>query len=567
MIWYGLENGQLRTLRKMLEAPLEFDPVDFIERTFQDPGNKPAEETLEIALSYNLLKTQLITSLNKIHYCLSNTAKLNFENLGDDSTPLGYELLMRPQSASIKEALRMRVCDGTNLYLDRLLDSFKIKDCRGSKPNSQLHDVIKLYFLSEVLFFLLTNTATAVREGDSIFIAPASPEIVKQFHRKWFANRWEQNSCIANIAYLDILPKGANNNSYFFDAIAMFGEKLVDKIFFLPVDKLPGRLERSPYIQWIKKLCTLAILCMWCKTKNDMEYAPRDWINKIGISNDDVEKIKYYSSSQSEPDQVFDVGNNGISIGNPSITIQLRHTLDFIARNVTDSTFNNMVGDFFEKTCIIGYFEDDEIRKNYSAFTGFVPGDVRDESLKPDIDLIIKDIHRNKYYFAQVKYMRIGGKAYISGDIDHLVSGALHKGMRQLVDAKTALQDGKLKHILLEKGLHDCTPENSYFLLIHNVYNFDFTVWPQSIISYEWNSLRNILRCGMVNYGLSNGPATTWQHSSVLPFEDPDSLIEHYINNSPSSVESSIGTIFDADNLVVHVDLGGTQIRCQGLGL
>ncbi|OBS33018.1 hypothetical protein [Pseudomonas syringae] len=567
MIWYGLENGQLRTLRNMLEAPLEFDPVDFIERTFRAPEHKPAKETIEIALSYNLLKTQLITSLNQIHNYLNDTEKLNLENLSDDSTPLAYDLLLRPKSASIKNALRMRVCDGTNVYLDRLLESFRIKKCRGSKPNSQLHDVIKLYFLSEVLFFLLTKTATAVRRGDSILIEPASPEIVKQLHRKWFANRWEQNSCIANIAYLDLIPKGANNSAYFFGAIEILGKNLVDKIFFLPVDNLPVRLKRSPYIHWIKKLCTLAVLCMWCKTKNNMEYAPIDWINKIGISNDDIEKVKYYSNAQSEPDQVFNIVSNGISIGNPSVTIQLRHTLDFIARNVVDPTFNNIVGEFFEKTCIIDYFAGDEIRKNYSVFTGFVPRDVQDKSLRPDIDLIIKDINRNKYYFTQVKYMRIGGKAYISGDIDHLVSGTLHKGMRQLVDAKTALLEGKLKNILLEKGLHDCTPENSYFLLIHNVYNFDFVVWPQSIISYEWNTLRNILRCGEVNYGLSNGPLNTWQHSSVLPFEDPDALIEHYINNSPNSIESSIGTIFDADNLVVHIDLGGTQIRCKGLGL
>lgn len=58
----------------------------------------------------------------------------------------------------------------------------------------------------------------------------------------------------------------------------------------------------------------------------------------------------------------------------------------------------------------------------------------------------------------------------------------------------------------------------------------------------------------------------TWQHSSVLPLEAPDALIEHYMKNSPASVVSSIGTIFDADNLVVHMDLEGTAIRCQGLG-
>ncbi|WP_148049749.1 hypothetical protein [Pseudomonas brassicacearum] len=567
MIWYGLEIGQLRTLRKMMGAPLEFDPVDFIEQTFSEPSCKPADEIIKLATAYNVLRKQVLASLGQVHLGLTNAAKLNLENFASDSTPLAYELPSYPKTEAVKNALKLKLCDGTNLQLDRILDSFKIKECYGSKPSGQLHDIIKLYFLSEVLFLLLTRTASAVRRGDVILISPSSSDITKQLHRKWFANQWEQNSCIANIAYLDLIPKGADSYNNFHDAIAMLGTNLVDKIFFLPEENLPYKLERSASVQWIKKLCRLAVLCMWCKTKNDMEYAPYDLIHRIEITNDDIDKIKYYSDRQSEPDQVFDIGSKGISIGNPSITTQLRHTINFIANEISDGTLNNVIGKFFEKACVFNYFAGDEVRDDYCVFTGFVPDEVKDELLNPDVDLIIKDIRRNKYYFTQVKYFRIGGKAYISGDIDHLASGKLHNGMRQLSDAKSALLDGKLKSILDEKGLHDCTPDNSYFLLIHNVYNFDFTLWPQGIISYEWNSLRNILKNGKIQYGLSNLPMNTWQHSSVLPLEDPDALIEHYMKNSPASVVSSIGTIFDADNLVVHMDLEGTEIRCQGLGL
>ncbi len=566
MIWYGLDNGQLRVLRKMLREPMEFDPVDFIRRTFVKPGSEPSAEVLELAVAYNQLRAKLLGSVGTIHRLLTYSAKLNFQNTTNDSSPLIYELNTKQKNEQIDAALKLKLCDGTNAQLDRILDSFNVKECYGTGHSKELHEVVKLYFFSEVLFLLLTKTAVASRQNDIVHVVPSSSEVVKQLHRKWFANKWEQNSCIANIAYIDLIPKGADSYREFPEAIEMLGKNLVDKVFFLPEDSLPKKLERSLSVQWIKKLCKLAALCMWCQTKNSMECAPFHLVHQIGFTADDVEKIKYYTSVQSEPDRVFKIKERGISVGNPSITVQLRQAINFIANEISDLTLNNVVGNFFEKTCVSGYFDRDEIRESYLVFSGFKPEDVRDEILRPDVDLIIKDIRRNKYYFTQVKYVRIGGKAFISGDIDHLVSGKLHGGMRQLLDAKAALLAGKLEKICKGKGLHDCTPENSHFLLIHNIFNFDFVLWPEGVVSYEWNSFRNILNSGKVQYGMSNGPMKVWQHNKVLPIEDPDALIDHYMKNSPSSVESSIGTIFDADNLVVKVELEGTQVQVRGLG-
>ncbi|MFY1664373.1 hypothetical protein [Pseudomonas sp. Pseu.R1] len=567
MIWYGLSNGQLRTLRRMLEAPLEFDPVEFIERTFDEGDPRQTDETHALAKAYNDLRKQLLASLGEIYFGLNNTSKLNLDNFHKDSAPLVYECYSHPHDKFLEKALILKSCDGNNLHLDRILDSFKIKECVWSTPNAGVHQIIKLYFFSEVLFMLLTGTAIAIKQDGHVLISPSSPEVTKQLHRKWFANRWEQNSCIANIAYIDRIPKGADEYRWFPAAITMLGAGLADKVFFLPVENLPRKLDRSQSVQWIKKLCNLAVLCMWCQTKNDMAYAPNELIHKLDISREDIAKIRYYSDAQSEPDKVFAIRSRGISVGNPSITTQLRKTINFIANEVSEGALNKIVGDYFEKVCVIDFFANEEIGKNYRVYTGFVSGDVNDHSLRPDVDLIIKDLHRSKFFFTQVKYARIGGKAYISGDIDHLVSGPFHKGVQQLLDARTALLEGKLNDILSEKGLNECTADNSHFLLIHNVYNFDFTLWPQGIVSYEWNSLRNILNCGSIFYGLSNRPVSTWQHSGVLPLEDPDALIQHYVANAPDSVVSSIGTIFEADNLVVRTDLGGTQIQCQGLGL
>ena len=197
---------------------------------------------------------------------------------------------------------------------------------------------------------MLSKTASAQKLDNIIEITPSSAEITSQLHRKWFANQWEQNSCTANMAYLDLIPSGSDQLSIFPEAIRELGEKLTDKIFFVPEGELPYKIRSLPSIQWARKLCNLAVLCSWCQTKNDMKHAPNHLISRIGITEDEIHKIKEFSIKQARPDRVFDVTIEGITIKNPSITIQLRHTINYIANEICDNKLNNEIGMFFEKS-------------------------------------------------------------------------------------------------------------------------------------------------------------------------------------------------------------------------
>lgn len=567
MIWYGLPIGQIKTLRRMMMHPLDFDPISYIEKTLHEPDSHPSKETLILASEFNRLREKLLPSLGQIHSDLASSGPLTLENITAKPKPLEYKLLKTSHSEPLKQALNIKACDGINMQLDRISDSFKINEYHGTKPNEGLHDVIRLYFLSEVLFLLLSKTASATKQGNLIEVRPSSHEVTKQLHRKWFANQWEQNSCAANIAYLDMIPLGFDKHSMFPLVIKELGEKLTDKIFFIPAGELPYKIQSLPSIQWARKLCKLAVLCSWCQIKNKLNYAPNQLISKIGITTDEIQKIEAFSEKQPRPDRVFDVTSKGISIKNPSITIQLRHTINYLANKISDEKLNHEIGMFFEKRCVFDYFTREDIKQNYCAFEGFVPHEIGDQNLNPDVDLIIKDIKRNQYYFTQVKYLRTGGRAYILGDTDHIATDKINKGLRQLTDARLALKEGKLDEILKIKGVYDCTNENSHLLLVHNIFNFDFTIWPQGVISYEWNTLRNVLNNGMIRFDHSQQAVNTWQHANVLPLEDPDQLIKHYIKNSPTQIACSIGTIFDADNVVVQTEINGIEIRCRGLGL
>jgi hypothetical protein len=81
--------------------------------------------------------------------------------------------------------------------------------------------------------------------------------------------------------------------------------------------------------------------------------------------------------------------------------------------------------------------------------------EVIDSSLIPDVVLIVEDLRGNKFYFIQVKYLRVGGKSYISGDLDHIVSGKLSKGVKKLVDTTEC-------HVLLTLIIIHTTFTNSF---------------------------------------------------------------------------------------------------------
>jgi len=306
---------------------------------------------------------------------------------------------------------------------------------------------------------------------------------------------------------------------------------------------------------------------MWCKIKNEMDYAPFELLESIGINRSDIQYLNEFVEKLPQPDRIFSVKAQGVTLNVVSITNQLRIILNDIANAISENKLNQLVGDFFEKEYISTYFLRDEFANNYRVHKGIMAHDVKDEKLKPDVDLIIEDLRRNVFYFVQVKYLRIGGSAYISGDLNHIVSGKLSKGVGQLVDAKLAMESRKLEGVLKKRGLEKCRKENSVFLLIHNISNFDFCVWPSAIVSYEWNSIRNLFKDGEVTFGHSKSEPNLWNHSQPLPIEKPDDLIEFFMKNGPMCQIGNISTLFETDNLVVSTRIGNKELSCRGMGL
>jgi hypothetical protein len=308
-------------------------------------------------------------------------------------------------------------------------------------------------------------------------------------------------------------------------------------------------------------------MCMWCQ-KNDMTHAPYSLLRRMQISKNDVEKIGELLSRYPQPDRIFSFNSKGVRIENASITNQLRIIINDLANEISEKDLNSTLGDFFEKEYLAKYFNTDELKNYYRVHSGILAHEIPDKELKPDVDLIIEDLRREKFYFIQVKYLKIGGKAYITGDLDHLVSGKLTKGLKQIIDAKTAMDTGRLRELLDKRGLTNCTEKNSMFMMVHNINNFDFCLWPSGIISYEWNSIRNLFKDGeIIIYDNNKEDFNVWQSTELLPIENPDELIKKLIEKSPASELGGANTLFDSDHLAVKFPIGDRQVICQGMGL
>ena len=575
MDWYELDKGPLMALKSLLDSPLSFDSVDYIDRTFIK-NNKSIDKDIEkLAQFYDETRKNLFSKISSVSMMLSCCSKLKPENYDKSTVPFTHELLVNEVILEESSAaIVIRNCDSINIQIDRLKKSFNIRNHSIEHYNRSLSEFISFYMLSEILFLSLAGMTTVKFDLQGIQIKPKSKEIVKQLHRKWFANYLEQSGSLATISVFAHLKGGDDRNPHFKELIHMIGAGFRDKIFSIPARELPNKLSYLESVQWIDKVCNTVALCIWCQTKKDMMFAPNNILQKIGIQDSDINTLSKLMNNYSEPDKIFSISEEGIRLNNLDMTTQIRAVINDLANEISDKKLNQIIGNFFEKEYIANFFSDNDLEKNYKVHEGVLAHEVRDELLKPDVDLILEDIRRNEFYFIQVKYLRIGSKAHISGDLDHIVSGKLLKGVKQLSDAKDALQTGKMKDLLNERGINNCNEENSTFLLIHNISNFDYCIWPSGIVSYDWNSIRNLFKDGEIsiinNDSISKNrqpTCTALNYMKPLPIGNPDEIIRIFMEEGPLHDFSSISTLFDADNLCVNIEINNTTINCQGMGL
>jgi len=569
MDWYEFRSGKLNPLSKLLLKPLEFDPFAYFNEKVENWQVVIPNEVLRFSQLYNDIRCCLLSNNIDLVMELESTSKMDFVSITKTQLPISYSYSGKLDADFVIPALEVKTTDNVNLQLDRMLESMEVRHCKGKSLNPKLFEYIKFYALSEVLFFLLTGIAKIEIKDTRFIVIPANARVKKQLHRKWFANMWDLNSMTASLAYFDMFPASSHLNNRFANMIDVMALGWRDKVFTLPHKGLPRDLSELKFVRFATQLCRLLALCFFNLLKQDKKTTSYAELERVGVLLEDIEDLKAALKGANEPDNIIGFTNNGVELNGASVVHQLRILVTTIASMHLDNSANRLLGHFFEKQYVTTFFEQDDIKENYKAYPGFEPHDVKSDELNPDIDLIIYDKRHDWYYFTQVKYIKNGGKAYLSGDFEHITRSKTVKGVRQLKHAKIALETGLLDSILADskRKIENCTSRNTSFLLIHNVTNFDFCQWPSGVVSYEWNTIRNLFQDGLQFYGHSKSPPKVLKGDNRIPIEDPDEVIEYFSKTSQTQTMSGARYLTETHNTSAHFELGGTQFELRGLGL
>jgi hypothetical protein len=373
------------------------------------------------------------------------------------------------------------------------------------------------------------------------------------------------------VALIDSVKSKDIESISFYEDILYRSLKLRDRYFSIPLIELPSYLNKTEHIQWINKLCNITTLIFWCTFKGEMEYASPSMLERFFVTSDDLKSLESVLKGLPEPDRYLLVNENGIRLIKPGI--QPRKIIQSLAEKLSDSSsrYNQLIGDFFENTYLKKYFKTgiQECSDYYKIHeNGIEKHEVidLDRKEKLDIDFIIEDLRRNRFIFVQSKYVRIGGTAYIAGDLDHL-SGSFWKGINQIEGAKKAFESGMLDEVLINKGVVGATVDNSTFAIIHNVSNFDFQLLESGVVSYEWNTFRNLIQDGRYFTGNSKDLPVSGNLDRVIPVENPDDTIDLLMQFSPVVHQMGGKELFETDYVETIFQIQDKKVTCLGLGL
>ncbi|MEI8611854.1 hypothetical protein P4S70_24545 [Enterovibrio sp. Hal110] len=114
MQWYELNSGPLRALKVLLDTPLSFNSLEYLDRTFTNKGIEIDPKLRELCEIFESTRLELLKGVSGVGFYLSQTGKLN---------PSNFDLTSRPIRAIYRDfvendsGLIEKVCDATNIQM------------------------------------------------------------------------------------------------------------------------------------------------------------------------------------------------------------------------------------------------------------------------------------------------------------------------------------------------------------------------------------------------------------------------------------------------------------------
>ena len=452
--------------------------------------------------------------------------------------------------------------------LDRLFDLFELRRSGKSSPitNADCADAIRLLMLSEALALSLAGIAAVRRTEGRFEIFVRDTAARDALRRTWFARMADQSSFSgALILARELARSGAKH--------VLEIEELIDRIFdrdlSLPWHRMSAQGRSLRSVQHIRAAAELVAMLMVLEMRGESLQMTGPALAQHGLDFGVVSSLIRRQVEILETDKFLIRRGDSLHVRVAYASKGLRALFRQLEGEFGEGAAlgQHAGGFFYEEITIRQRIEiGGDYRGRYQIREGFrreqVLGDVPNES---DVEFIICDQEQGHYYFVQIKHALLGETAFLQAVIK-AIQRDIGKGLHQLGEAKRLLANGLLDATLKARGIDDATPENSTFVLLHNIAQLDYQYSSAGICLYDWATFRNLLKDAECRYGHSDGPCPLVRLPTPLVASHPTAVIRRLLAEHPAY--SAVGPDpWAQERSSMEYEVLGRTIMVRGLGI
>jgi len=551
----------LGVLHSLLSKPFDFGASECTRNRFSTLlGDRPDYEALcQLSDLYDRQCGHLRPKLAALRVALENEYSIL---LGADTDIAEIMTSVERAGAPVGTARALAITT-LQIQIERISDAFGLLLCgRGcSLDSDEVKAALSFMMLNEALALALAGIAAVRIVPDGFILAPSDDVSRRTLRQTWFA-RWADGS--SQKATQVIAAKLRRSRG--FDGIDVLAARLMDQSVTINIARLGPEAKALKSVVAVGQAARLAAVLMLYHVAGD-EWVSTDVLTKKHDLGETAHDILTYQRSALRTDWLLEASSAGVRLCNEG-TKALRC---FFAKrgfqyDEVEALRRHVGGIGFEKRYIRERLEEDVIQPGrYSVHEGFRAHDFPDATVaKCDIEFVLYDAALDHHYFIQIKHAARGEIGHMHSVVKALQRD-LPKGLEQLRGARHLMEQGILGPFLAARGLGGVSVQNSSFLLVHNIAQFDYQRTDDGLAMYEWASLRNLLD------DATSVPVQidVWHEPSSLPhhllLSDPRVVVDHLVAHHPSY--SAHGSMFAAAEVEHCYHVMGAKVTVSGLGI
>ncbi len=559
-------------VRSLLQKPFDFSLYDSLSKL--DSGNflekrSDKEQLLDIANFYDQIKVNLSSQLPLLIYELQNKYKFKVTDLSHAREIVRYNVDTQRCGDFGFDPEQAMETNVVSRQLDRLYDHLSLTRSGNEPPltGGFLCRVIKFFIFNELLALTLAGKLKVSKLEKTYVFQVRDLEQRQIIDRHLFAKSMAIESSKADMYLVRLISEW--NLELNRKHIDLVGELILNKELFIKKQHLTKESYEIKSTIFIVNVANLIGALLLAKVRQTNINLNRYELSMIGLDYDFVKGFVLEHKSRLITEQFIACNNNEIELSVESWASNLPALLKDKVEELgeLDKVREHLGGKFFE----VGYiFNELNESPDYSGRFIVKKGFDRDQVVgsyknKADVDIILYDKKIKHYYFLQVKFSIEGNTPYFSGAVKRLQQD-LSKGIEQLSEAKRLLESDRLGETVKNLGFND-TPSlnNSSFIVLHNLPDYDYQVTNYGIALYDWNSFRNLILDFRILSPSEEG-LFEYRGDYIAKLSDPDIVISKFFSHHPV-FKGQKDNVLLAKTSKLNVVLDNCNIVAIGIGI